>query len=312
MTERLIPAGWLRFAAVLLAVAGLALPPAAMRWITRRTPAPVVEDEGELRPEMVVVPAGTYTIGSPSDEAGRFENETLRTVTLDWPFAIAVTEVTREQYERVMGVDPSSDQGCLPEAKCPVTDVSWLDAVTYANRLSEQDPEVEPCYRIEGDEVSVIGTLQGCTGYRLPTEAEWEVAARAGTQDRYAGTDDPGEVCDFGNVYDRRGKADRDRRLEHFDCDDGYAPLAPVRRFKPNAFGLYDMTGNVYEWVWDWYQPDVGDAVDPTGPPNGQFRVIRGGSFIVGPRGARVASRDYDVPSRRNGNLGFRVARSWH
>ena len=144
-----------------------------------------------------------------------------------------------------------------------------------------------------------------CKGYRLPSEAEWERAARAGVRTRYAGTDNPETVCEVGNVADKASGY-----VHAFECDDGYARLAPVARFRPNDFGLFDMTGNVREWVWDRYGAFAGDARDPLGPERGQGRVIRGGSFGGGPQGARVAVRGRFGPSGRPPNLGFRVARS--
>ncbi len=302
--------GWLvgsrllRILAVAIGLAGLALPPLVVRWVTATTPPLGGSGVGPLRPEMVVVPAGSYTIGSPETEIDRSDNELQHRVTLSRSFAIAVTEVTQEQYERVTGENPSSDTSCGGD--CPVTDVSWVDAISYLNELSARDDAVEPCYRVSGEQVEWV---EGCTGYRLPTEAEWEVAARAETAGRYAGTDDPAQVCIFGNVADATAKAENPDWVT-FECDDGFAGVAPIARFRPNGFRLHDMTGNVLEWVWDWYGAYEGDASDPGGPEGGQNRVIRGGSFGYGPRDARVAYRHGIERSYRNSILGLRVARS--
>ncbi len=214
------------------------------------------------------------------------------TITRD--FYLTRTEVTEAQYQAVMGSNPARDQEC---GDCPVESVSWLEAVRYANRLSESEG-IEPCYEIAGEAVSWPRGL-ACGGYRLPTEAEWEYAARAGTTDRYSGTDDSRGVCRYGNIFD-----------EYFKCDDGHSRLAPVASLEPNALGLYDMTGNVREWVWDWFGEYDREATDPIGPASGQYRVYRGGSFGVIPQDARVAYRGYDEPSDRYSDLGFRVARS--
>ena len=131
---------------------------------------------------------------------------------------------------------------------------------------------------------------------RLPTEAEWEVAARAATAARYAGTDDAGEICLYGNVADATAKK-ANPAWATFECDDKYEGIAPARSFQPNGFRLYDMTGNVREWVWDWYGAYGRDSTDPRGPESGQFRVFRGGSFVAYPRVARVAYRGNVVPS---------------
>jgi formylglycine-generating enzyme required for sulfatase activity len=286
--------GWLlrpwllRNLALAAGLIGLALPAAVVKWGTATAPVPLAADVRPLRPEMVVIPAGTYTLGG--DDVPLFSLP-LTEAELS-AFALSATEVTREQYELVVGADPSSDASCGP--KCPVTDVSWFDAVAYLNELSKLDPAVEPCYQIDGEDVAWI---EGCTGYRLPTEAEWEAAARARTHEGFAGTDEEAEVCQYGNVRDLAFQGENPDRTAVFDCDDGFAGLAPVGTYEANGFHLHDLTGNVWEWVWD-----------PTA--SGRSRVLRGGSFYDVPRSARVASRGSDEPSSRGADLGFRVARS--
>ena len=202
-------------------------------------------------------------------------------------FEIGYTEVTQEQYEAVMGKNPSRYKEC--GLNCPVEMVSWEDAVAYCNKLSEREG-LTPCYK--GNEWQ-----RDCTGYRLPTEAEWETAARGGKADEvYAGTSDEKEVCKYGNVADATAKKAHPD-WDTFACDDGYAGIAPVGRFRPNGFGLFDMTGNVWEWTSDRY-------------PNTSDRVIRGGSWYHSPRGARVALRARYQPSNRFGLVGFRLSRS--
>jgi formylglycine-generating enzyme required for sulfatase activity len=259
----------------------------------------------DLRPAMIRIAAGTFLMGSPAAEEGRDDDEDQHQVEITRDYYLAQTEVTQAQYQAVLGENPSNDPQCGGD--CPVESVTWLDAVRYANALSRSE-DLEPCYQIDGDDVSWQLGLD-CLGYRLPTEAEWEDAARAGSADRYAGTGDPAEVCIFANVADAAGKRENPAWAV-FECDDGYASLAPVAKFQPNGLGVHDMTGNVWEWVWDWYGSYDGRAMGPIGPPSGRNRVGRGGSFYDDPRGARVAYRNRDEPSTRYANLGFRVARS--
>jgi sulfatase modifying factor 1 len=230
-----------------------------------------------LRPELVAVPGGTFTMGSPEDEPGRSDDEVQHAVTVS-PFWISRTEVSQGMYRAVMGELPA----CVGDERIvgddlPVHCVSWADAVAFCARLSE----------LEG--------LEEGEGYRLPTEAEWEYAARAGTSMVWAGTSVEDELCAFANVP---------------GCEGRPATLMSVGALQPNAWGLYDMSGNVWEWTSDWDGAYEGDAVDPRGPPSGSYRVYRGGSWRGVPALARVAHRSWDHPSRRGNFLGFRLARS--
>ena len=300
----LIPPRLVKVLAVVAGLLGLAIPVVAVRWATLNSPRVDGPDDGPLRPEMVVVPEGSYSVGAEDGDPFLWQRHAVELSR----FAISTTEVTQEQYKRVMGENPSEDKAC--GKTCPVTDVTWLDAVRYMIALSDRDPKVEPCYEINGDEVE-WSIEEACTGYRLPTEAEWEAAARATTTARYSGTNDSKKVCDFANVGDASYKAQEKPDYETFDCNDEVAGLAPVGKFLPNGFGLYDMTGNVWEWVWDWhtFDPPVHTS-DPRGPKVGQSRVFRGGSFSDAPQFTRVAFRGNVVPSYRYRSVGFRVARS--
>lgn len=277
----------------------------------------VVVTRSTLRPKMVRIKPGTFLMGSPEDEEGRSFDETQHTVTIARAFLLAETETTREQYSAVTGENPEGQPECGKD--CPVTIVSWEDAARYCDKLSEKEgiPTADRCYVFKGGEVSMPRGLD-CRGYRLPTEAEWEYAARAGLiGQRYGDTDDAREVCVFSNVADRAfAKLDAYRFLVAtygmLPCDDGHARLAPAKSFAPSRFSLYDMNGNVGEWVSDWYARDLGErpTIDPMGPDTGENRVIRGGSWNSLPQDARVAPRYRDEPSNRGGHVGFRVARS--
>lgn len=328
-----LPARGIRRVGVMAIVVAVVLPPAVV--LLRDPPADDLADQGgTLRPVMIVVEPGTFVMGSPKDEQGRDEDEQEHEVEIETRFAVSETEVTQGQYRRVMGENPSATTRALftekEQYECafagvgddlPVTCVSWSDAIAFCNALSDLDG-LGRCYEGSRDDVRFVGV--SCKGYRLPTEAEWEYAARGGKRQRFVGTDDPRAVCRRDNVAD--GSVKRDEALDEwlresdlrpssewgvFDCEDGSSRLAPVGRFAANRWGFHDMGGNVVEWVWDWYGPLGSEGVvDPVGPASGGGRVLRGGSWGDGPGGARLANRGRGVPSYRDGFVGFRLARS--
>ena len=220
-----------------------------------------------------LIPAGEFMMGSPATESGRSDNETQHRVTLTKPFYLGVTEVTQEQYQKVMGTNPSQFQG----PQNPVEKVSWTDAVEFCGKLSAMPAE------------KTAGHV-----YRLPTEAEWEYACRSGTTTAYSFGDDASRLGDYGWF---KGNSD--------------SSTHPVGEKKPNAWGLYDMHGGVWEWCQDRYGAyPSGSATDPTGATSGSFRVLRGGGWINGARGCRSAIRYWGTPEGRGNDLGFRVLRS--
>jgi formylglycine-generating enzyme required for sulfatase activity len=232
------------------------------------------------------ISAGSFTMGSPASEAGRYENETQHQVTLTHDFYLQSTEVTQTAYQALMGSNPSYSSGC--GRSCPVEQVSWYDAIAYANALSES-MGLRACYGTDGA-VLGGGSVYDCEGYRLPTEAEWEYAARAGSaQARYGDLSRVAWFNDNGNVPE------------------------PVGQLQPNAWGLYDMLGNVWEWTHDWYAADYGNGnstvTNPVGASSGSYRVNRGGWSTEAAR-VRAAYRNYYEPSVRYNISGFRLARS--
>lgn len=241
-----------------------------------------------LHPPMVAIPSGTFQMGSNdiSDEKPPHE------VRITVPFQLSATEVTQAQYQAVMGNNPSHFADAADSPNRPVEGVSWLDAVRYCNKLSEREVK-ESCYVITGDEVKWPKGL-GCTGYRLPTEAEREYAARAGESLEYAGSANLDEVAWYSANSGGRTHA------------------VGTTRKKTNRWGLSDMSGNVWEWVWDRYSDSYAGAsgTDPTGPSGGEDRVLRGGSYDGGTVSARVTYRIRGTPSHRNRHIGFRLARS--
>lgn len=259
---------------------------------------------------MIEIFSGTFSMGSPQGEDGRNENETLHEVTLTRRFAMSATEVTQAQYEKVMGTNPSAAEYkgvSLKAPDYPVQNLSWFEAVSFCNKLSQREG-LTAAYTVAGE--NVAWPNKDADGYRLPTEAEWEYAARAGGKDVYAGTSKVGDLCTIGNVADATAKKSFADWSWATDCTDGHAGLAPVASFAPNGWGLYDMSGNVYEWTWDWYEQDLKAATDPSGPESGGSRVGRGGSWVNSPQVARVANRDRWSASGRVSVLGFRLSRS--
>jgi formylglycine-generating enzyme required for sulfatase activity len=233
---------------------------------------------GEVRPNLVLIRKGSFQMGSPTTESGRNPvSEQDHPVTLTTDFWMAESEVTQRQYRNLTGSSPSYFKG----DDLPVEQVSWYDAVAYCNALSIKEG-LQPCYQINGMTVGWGDGLK-CTGYRLPTEAEWEYAAHppSGSRTVYAGSDTVDGVAWYiGNS--------------------GNTTHA-VKTKTANGRGLYDLSGNVFEWVWDWYQSNYEalPATDPIGPTTGASRVIRGGSWDYPASDSRVAGRQLHAHGSR-------------
>ena len=211
------------------------------------------------------LPVGTFMMGEGK--------EAHQVKLLTQVFELGIYEVTQEQYEKVMGTNPSNFKG----RQNPVENVSWDDAVEFCRKLSALPAEKSAGYV-----------------YRLPTEAEWEYACRAGTKTDYSFGNSDAELGDYGWYDENSGKTTH-----------------PVGGKKPNAWGLYDMHGNVREWCQDWYGDyPSGSVTDPTGAASGSIRVNRGGSWNYYSANCRSARRSRNTPDNRNYYLGFRVLRS--
>ena len=231
--------------------------------------------------KLVLIPKGTFMMGSPESEERRRNDETQHQVTISKDYYLGVTEVTQGQYEKVMGTNPiyflkrvirKSDSSMYP-----VEQVSWGDAVEFCKKLSDL-PEEKAAGRV----------------YRLPTEAEWEYACRAGSKTAYSFGESSESLGDYAWVEGNSNKQTH-----------------PVGEKKANAWGLYDMHGNVWEWCSDWLgEYPKGAVSDPVGPREGSIRVIRGGGWSGGAALCRSAIRGWCNPSFRKGYYGFRVALS--
>ena len=265
--------------------------------------------------EMVWIKPGTFMMGSPADEKGRDTDETQHSVILTKGFYMGKYEITQEQYAAVMEANPSAfnDEPAAGEVqgRRPVDMVSWYDVLVFCNKLSISEG-LEPVYSISGEtdptEWGNIPTsdnaawnaatmISTANGYRLPTEAEWEYACRAGTTTAYN---------TGATISDDTG---------WYSSNSDYKTHEAGKK-SANAWGLYDMYGNVYEWCWDWLGSySGGNETDPTGPiePSTIFserrRAMRGGFYNMEVQSARSASRNFEFPWSRYNFLGFRVVR---
>ena len=289
-------------------------------WIKVVTPKPVFTPERapgetfrdcEVCPDMVVVPAGDFSMGSPPGEAGRNDNEGPQHKVSIAPFALGKYEVTRKEFAAYALTSTDLSNGCLIwNGKAWDTDEtkSWRDP-----GFPQADDHPVTCVSLE-DAKKYGNWLSRKTGYeyRLASEAEWEYAARAGTKTARFWGDEPDSACGFANVADLTAKASYPGLTTH-DCKDEYVRTAPVGSFQANGFGLYDMLGNVMEWTGDcWNGKYVGAPEDGSAWETGSCsaRAARGGSWLGRPRFLRSAIRYEYVSLFRLGTLGFRVARA--
>jgi formylglycine-generating enzyme required for sulfatase activity len=266
-----------------------------------------------------VIDAGTFVMGSAINEGSRRGDEDEHTVNITEPYLIGIHEVTQAEYEKVMEKRPSwfsiwgQGKNKIPNrdtSRFPVENVSWFDAIEFCNKLSTLDG-YRPYYKIEGakskdDSIfEATVTIEGGNGYHLPTEAQWERAARAGTRTpfhfgtRNRGTSAntrPGPITGYGGGPDFNA-------LER---------TTYVASYPANVWGLHDMCGNVTEWCWDWYDNDYYTKApenNPRGPAEGKQKSTRGGSWILPEGSCRSASRHAFSPGTYNWTTGFRVIR---
>ncbi len=260
----------------------------------------------DLPSNFVLIDGGTFTMGSPESEPERDSDEKQHQVRVS-SFYISKYEVSQKQWQEIMGNNPSRFEG----EDLPVERVSWYDCVEFCNKLSERDG-LTKCYTIDKSrkDANNKGDYDGlkwvvtcdftANGYRLPTEAEWEYAARAGTSTPFStGNNLTTSQANYNGNYPYNGNSKGKYRVK----------TVSVSSFSPNNWGLYNMHGNVWEWCWDWYggYSINGLQTNPIGATTGQYRLLRGGSWYYSARDCRSALRDNFTPTDRNYNVGFRL-----
>lgn len=280
-------------------------------------PLPPVESfTNTTEMKMVKIEGGSFEMGSPAKEPGRAEpkprqpddESPVHTVTIRGPFLMSATEVTLNQYLKVMGTSPAQSavvRRAREPGSHPVDFVSYEDAVEFCKRLTEMETEKHQPY------------LRPGWAYRLPTEAEWEFCCRAGTKTPFSVGEKLGNIPRLGGALQPGGRYmptgdEKETELEGDTVKDAAIEDIPgrVAQFEPNAFGLYDMHGNIAEWCLDWYRrgyPGAEPRDNPTGPPTGERRVIRGGSFRDPASACRSAARTALSPTEKRAIIGFRI-----
>jgi len=267
-----------------------------------------VEHTNSLQMKLVYIPPGEFEMGSPVSEKDRKADEKLHHAKLTQGFYLGAHEVTQGQFEAVLGRNPSSFKTVSGQDTklFPVEMVSWFDAIEFCNALSMREglPEyyaLQGATRKDGAISGAQVTVKGGAGYRLPSEAQWEYACRAGSKQPFH----------FGDVLNGT-EANVDGGLPYGTTTQGtnLKRTCAVGSYPANTFGLCDMHGNVWEWCEDWHGGDAGDAGDPKGPVSGTVRVLRGGSWLNYALIARAAYRFGHAPDYRSYFTGFRLART--
>jgi formylglycine-generating enzyme len=296
-----------------LLTAGETAAKSAQEQSAERQKTPVISTNS-LGMKLALIPPGEFQMGSPKSEKQRRGNEQQHRVRITKPFYLGVYEVTQSEFEHVMGRNPSEFLNSGGQAEVvtgvdtrrnPVEQVSWYDAVEFCNKLSEKEGR-RPYYEIVDVEREADGgikkakvSIEGGAGYRLPTEAQWEYACRARKTTRYSFGD---EDSDFpGYAWFDKNAGDAGEKYAH-----------QVGQKKPNAWGLFDMHGNVSEWCRDAYSQTLPGGTDPVvvfeDYFSNQIRTLRGGSYAAPPPYCRSACRDRISQESRYSYIGFRLA----
>lgn len=286
----------------------LPIPATPYLWIDTSSPATALRfyraavPSADPLPNLVFIPPGNFTMGSPLSEAERRSDETPHEVTLTGGFWMGKCEVTQGEYLEVIGSNPSKFRnGVGPfsdgigdvvtnELRHPVEQVTWFDATNYCGKLTQREV--------------AAGRIPVGWGYRLPTEAEWEYASRGGKTDAFHYG--PALIQGMAN-FNARYEYDAIDGTQHKESNSWPGETREVGSYAPNAYGLWDMHGNVWEWCQDWYGAYPGSVTDPEGPATGSLRLSRGGSWGYIGGSCRSAYRYYLSPIRRIYDIGFRV-----
>lgn len=265
-----------------------------------------------LPEEFVLIQGGVFQMGSPEEEAWRSEDEVRHTVKVS-DFYMSAYELTQAEYQEITGENPSSFLG----EDLPVENISWLDAVFYCNARSEREG-LTPAYTVDGTDITWD---RSADGYRLPTEAEWEYACRAGTTTPF--NTETSISAEESNYYGHYPYEIEDNYFSQGNLTtrpgEYRQTTVPVTSFSPNQWGLYNMHGNVGEWVWDYYgaydstnESAVGaeEQIDPTGAETGTLRVYRGGGWNDFAKNMRSAYRAALAGDKGSFNIGMRLVRN--
>lgn len=304
-----------------LRIAAVQSPNPETRWRAQHILTQPTRESPAIGLQLKLIKPGEFRQGSPAGETGRNPDEEQHATRISQAFYLGTYEVSQNEFRQVMKLEPSAFAGTgeqkakvngLATGLFPVERVSWFDAIQFCNELSRLD-HFQPFYQMtdivrEGDSIqSAKVAIRGGHGYRLPTEAEWEFACRAETFTPYhygQATNGHSANLKGATIPGGYGGEIKGPNLQRTCARGSYAP---------NAWGLYDMHGNVGEWCWDNYDKDyyaVAPHKDPTGPATGLHRVWRGGSWMVGETSCRSASRNSHTPDERKDYLGFRIARN--
>jgi formylglycine-generating enzyme len=258
--------------------------------------------ETSFRPALILVSSNMMLMGTPAGESFKEEGETEHKVFVTLPFLMSQTEITQLQFKSLMGYNPllnrktvlgNDCEACGVADDLPVFCVTWFEAIAYCNKLSQSE-NLAPAYTTNS---GTIVWAKDSPGYRLPTEAEWELAVR-------------GVRCNEGKLTYANGNLITILGESAWYKDNSGNKPHFVGTKTPNSLGLFDMNGNVWEWVWDWYEPFItATATNPAGPENGSFKVWRGGSWYTESSRTRIGLRWRNPPETRAADLGFRVVR---